>query len=53
MENKQYWGVCVGEGKDMKIVKVYSDEDVAIQEAMFFTHETQTLHTIQPVIKKK
>ncbi|WP_241475450.1 hypothetical protein [Priestia flexa] len=53
MENKQYWGVCVGEGKEAEIVAVYKTYDKAVQESMFFTHETQMPHTVMPVVKKK
>lgn len=52
MEKKQYWGVCVGEGKEAEIVKVYSNYDVAVQESMFYTHETQIPHAVMPVKKK-
>ena len=32
-EKEEFWGVCVGEGKDAGIVKVYSDRDVALEES--------------------
>lgn len=52
MENQKYWGVCVGEGKDAEIVKVYSDYDYAIQESAIWTIETGVTHTVLPVKKK-
>ncbi|MCM3404927.1 hypothetical protein [Cytobacillus oceanisediminis] len=53
MENKEYWGVCVGEGKDTEIVKVYSDYDFAIQESAMWTLETGVPHKVLPVVKKE
>jgi len=53
MENEQYWGVCVGEGKEAEIIEVYRKYDDALQQSMFFTHETQIPHTVKPVVKKK
>lgn len=53
MENKKYWGVCAGEGKDAEIVKVYSDYDFALQESVMWTLETGTPHTVMPVVKKE
>ncbi|KON86593.1 hypothetical protein AF332_07020 [Sporosarcina globispora] len=44
MENKQYWGVCVGEGKEMDIVRVFSNYDQALEESAMFTLETGISH---------
>jgi len=54
MDNKtQHWGVVIGEGKEAEIVAVYKDYDNALQESMFFTHETQIQHRVMPVVPKK
>ncbi|MBU8773205.1 hypothetical protein [Cytobacillus oceanisediminis] len=53
MENKQYWGVCVGEGKEMDIVRVFSNYEQALEESAMFTLETGVSHTVQPVTEKR
>lgn len=51
-EKEEFWGVCVGEGKDAEIVKVYSDHDVALEESVMWTLETGVQHTAKKVYKK-
>ncbi|MGG0889921.1 hypothetical protein [Cytobacillus horneckiae] len=45
------WGVCVGENDDMEIVKIFKNQDDALQDALFTTQETQIVHTVKPVKK--
>ncbi|WP_067725327.1 hypothetical protein [Oceanobacillus damuensis] len=53
MSNQQYWGICRGNGQDVKIVRVYTNYDAAIEESVMYTLETAVSHFVQEVFLKE